>query len=88
MVVPNIPNVMVTDSTRLNLSLISTKARAAAKTGPVVKLIVLDRAKGMKAMAAYCIDFDTRLSRDLKRRIFIELQSYTLRSKLTPESLP
>lgn len=46
-VVPRIPSKMVTNSVTLNFSLIKTKAKMAANMGPVVKLIVLDKAKGI-----------------------------------------
>lgn len=53
MVVPSIPKTIVRASVMLNFSLIRQNANSAAKIGPVVKLIVLDRANGMYAIAAY-----------------------------------
>ena len=53
MVVPRIPKIIVTISVALNFSLIKQKANIAAKIGPLVKLIVLDRASGIYAIAAY-----------------------------------
>jgi hypothetical protein len=46
-VVPTIPNNIVTTSPLLSFSLIKQKANIAAKIGPVVKLIVLDNANGI-----------------------------------------
>jgi hypothetical protein len=52
-VVPIIPRMIVNNSGTLNFSLIMQNANMAAKIGPVVKLMVLERARGMNAMAAY-----------------------------------
>jgi hypothetical protein len=47
------------------------KASRAAKTGPVVKLMVLEMARGMKAMAEYWHDLETRAREALRNRALI-----------------
>ena len=70
-VVPNIPKIIVSVSVRLSFSLIKINARIAAKTGPVVNDIVEDKARGIKAIAAYWHDLDIKLSSDLRNNILI-----------------
>jgi hypothetical protein len=55
----------------LNFSRIKTKAKIAAKIGPVVKLIVLESARGIKAIAAYCMDFEIKFKKERRIRNLI-----------------